>query len=132
MRDPSVTKVGIDAPFGWPVEFVDAVHDYTTTGRWPDADSNRLLLRETDMHVKLITGQQPLSVTTDRIAYCAMRCARLLACFSETGEADRSGAGRFVEVYPAAALRQWGLDPRRYKGPNFARAAVRQPSARIG
>ncbi|MGH9201243.1 MAG: DUF429 domain-containing protein [Vicinamibacterales bacterium] len=31
---------------------------------------------------------------------------------------DRAGSGRLVEVYPAAALKLWGLLHRRYKGKN--------------
>jgi len=66
-----------------------------------------------------------MSVTTSWLAFPAMRCARLLAEVGQrAGEpVDRSGAGRFVEVYPDAALRQWDLspaawteDPGSYKG----------------
>ena len=46
----------------------------------------------------------------------AMRAVRLLAEAAAGGEAvDRSGAGRFVEVYPAAALHVWGFPSRGYK-----------------
>jgi hypothetical protein len=60
-------------------------------------------------------GQLPLSVSTDRIAYPAMRIARLLGAVA--GEpVDRTGAGRIVEGYPAAALRVWGLPHPRVQG----------------
>ena len=40
------------------------------------------------------------------------------AATSASGEAiDRSGAGRFVEAYPAAALSIWGFPAKGYKGP---------------
>ncbi len=46
-----------------------------------------------------------------------MRVAKLLAEAAATGESiDRSGDGRFVEVYPAAALHVWGFPSRGYKG----------------
>jgi len=113
MRGPSVTKIGIDAPFGWPAEFVDAIAAYRTLGTWPVKDRTRLYLRETDRAVRAICRQNPLSVTTDRIAFAAMRCAELLTEYSTaTGRPlDRSGAGVVVEVYPAAALRQWEISP---------------------
>jgi hypothetical protein len=41
-----------------------------------------------------------------------MRMARLLG---KQGHTDRSGEGRVVEVYPAAALKCWGFNPRQYK-----------------
>ena len=53
-----------------------------------------------------------------------MRCAGLLAQLAaEGGSVDRSGAGVVVEVYPAAALKHWGLPFRGYKA--AANAAVR-------
>ena len=54
----------------------------------------------------------PLSVSSDRIAVTALRCAGLL---SRLGIEDRGGAGGVYEVYPAAALAHWGLPHRNYK-----------------
>jgi predicted nuclease with RNAse H fold len=57
----------------------------------------------------------------------AMRCALLLTRLASSGVAvDRAGRGLVVEVYPAAALRAWGFEPRRYKdaGGREAREAV--------
>ncbi len=131
VRDPLVTKVGIDAPFGWPIEFVDAVTAYCDEGRWPVEDPSRLALRETDLRVRELTRQQPLSVSTGWLAWPAMRCAGLLAQLAE-GK-DRTGRGKVVEVYPAAALRRWGMspsdwpdDPGGYKGPDPASAERRR------
>jgi hypothetical protein len=46
-----------------------------------------------------------------------MRAAGLLAALDDAGQpVDRSGGGLLVEVYPAAALRVWGLASRAYKG----------------
>jgi hypothetical protein len=128
---PEIDKVAIDAPFGWPVEFVDAVVGWLARQEWPVApgdpsgDQGLLVLRETDREVIRATGlpledgsaarrgKRPLSVTTNWLAFTAMRCARLLAEVGRrAGEpVDRSGAGRVIEVYPDAALREWGVWP---------------------
>jgi len=110
-------KVAIDAPFGWPAPFIRALTDFIGTGSWPSGSERRpLLLRTTDLAVKHETGRDPLSVSSDRLAICAMRCAELLVELAGDGELDRTGSGLVVEVYPAAALRQWGFDPSGYKG----------------
>jgi Protein of unknown function (DUF429) len=52
----------------------------------------------------------PLSVSTDRIAYCAMRCAVILGDLAqhlEPAQVARDGSGLVVEAYPDAALRCW-------------------------
>lgn len=114
-------KVAIDAPFGWPSGFVDALIAHRTNKPWPapaeerpEAFRESLRFRATD-RVTMQT-RQPLSVSTDRIGVTAMRCALLLHRWSQDKPIDRTGAGRFVEVYPAGALRRWGLDPSGYKG----------------
>lgn len=139
MERIDITRVGIDAPFGWPTAFVDALLAYRERGEWPDqagADGHeQMRLRATDWAVKETVGLMPLSVSTDRIAVAAMRCARLLSAFHSTAgiPINRTGAGRFVEVYPAAALRRWGLspkldlqDPGSYKGADPAAANRRR------
>jgi hypothetical protein len=121
-------KVAIDAPFGWPVPFVDAIASYAATGEWPTDEIAPLRLRETDRAVIAATRQQPLSVSADRIAVTAMRCARLLTRLRGAGHTiTRDGrAGLAAEVYPAAALRVWRLDPRGYKGRKPEAVAKRQ------
>jgi hypothetical protein len=117
LGDPTVAKIGIDAPLGSPLEFVDAVNAYSEKGDWPAHAPRLLTLRATDRWVKEVTGQEPLSVSTSWFSFPAMRCARLLTEYERRwGDVDRSGAGRIVEVYPAAALRQWNLPWRGYKG----------------
>lgn len=120
------TKVAIDAPFGWPGPFVDAVAEYQRTGEWREADIAPLRLRDTDRAVISSTGQQPLSVSSDRIAVTAMRCARFLSRLRTEGHSiSRDGRGLVAEVYPAAALRVWGFEPRGYKGPKPEQRAKR-------
>lgn len=124
IESPGVTKVGIDAPFGWPVAFVDAVSGWRQDRHWPipPGDPERLqddlVLRRTDWEVLRVTGQpahseprrgkRPLSVTTDKIAFTAMRCARILAA---SGHPSLAGDGLLAEVYPDAALREWCIWP---------------------
>jgi hypothetical protein len=52
------------------------------------------------------TGKWPLSVSTDRIGITAFRAARLLS----TTTKDRTGGGKYVEVYPRAARDRYELD----------------------
>ena len=117
-------KTGIDCPLGWPDAFVDFVaahrsghvtlpRDDTGTG-W----RRELTMRRTDAFVRDQLHLVPLSVSADRIAHVALRCAVLLAKLDASGRpVDRSGAGAVVEVYPAASLRGWGLRHRGYKHP---------------
>jgi hypothetical protein len=121
-----VSKVGIDAPFGWPAAFIDALVTYQATGRWLPLDSSELRFRSTEFHVKAQTGQQPLSAITDRLIWPTMRCATLLSQLPGP-PIDRSGADRVVEVYPAAALRRWlGQEVSSYKGSGPAQCEKRE------
>jgi predicted nuclease with RNAse H fold len=115
-------KTGIDSPFGWPgafVAFVTAHHRGRagipaggTGGGW----RRDLTLRRTDMFVRDTVGVVPLSVSADKIAHVALRCAVLLARLDASGRpVDRAGAGPVAEVYPGASLRSWGLYRPRYK-----------------
>jgi hypothetical protein len=119
-------KTGIDCPLGWPESFVDFVtahrsaHVTISGAGWPGRRSE-LTMRRTDIVVHERLKLKPLSVSADRIAYVAMRCAILLARLAAAGHpVDRSGAGRVVEVYPAASLKVWQLTHRRYKGSGHA------------
>jgi predicted nuclease with RNAse H fold len=94
--------VAIDAPLGWPSEFVAAVAAHHRGEQWPAADLLSLRYRLTDRFVASKTGVRPLSVSSDLIGVCAFRAARLP--FSA------------FEVYPAGALRMWGLPATGYKG----------------
>jgi hypothetical protein len=97
-------KAAIDAPFGWPEPFITAIS--AAPGDWPLRPGDRrapLERRTTDFLIHERTGKTPLSVSTDRIAYCAMRCASLLGVL----DAARDGSGAVVEAYPDAALRCW-------------------------
>ena len=115
-------KVGIDAPFGWPDEFVEAVTAHRDGGTWPGADQDQdvyrfhLSFRETDRRLIESGARRPLSVSTDLIGVVAMRCAYLLDQLSSRGEAvDRAGSGKVIEAYPAPALISWGLSATGYK-----------------
>lgn len=93
-----------------------------------DESRARLERRATDHWVHRAAGKQPLSVTTDRIAYPAMRAAGLLAHYGEVAghPVDRGGmTGLICETYPDPAIRRFGVWPKTlparasYKGDAF-------------
>ena len=86
--------VAIDAPFGWPVPFVEAVERHRAGLPFGDAPSRSLRLRTTEQSIE---GRPPLSVSSDRIATVAFRAARLLDAL---GGVRRDGQDRVIEVYP--------------------------------
>lgn len=105
--------IGIDAPFGWPEPFLAAMTAWREQGRFPAADSKDLAFRVTDRK-DYLAKKQCLSVSSDRIAYVAWRCARLLTRFFEGEPASRLGP-TVVEVYPGASMASWGLGCQGYK-----------------
>ncbi|MGS0688584.1 DUF429 domain-containing protein [Nakamurella sp. GG22] len=120
--------IGIDCPLGWPAAFTDFVLAARRGTLPADAGSTaavkqRLAYRHTDIAVRQATGRWPLSVSADRIAYPAMRCAGLLARLAGDGyPVRRSGAGSVVaEVYPAGALLVWKVST---TGPKSDRSAL--------
>ncbi|MFC7451425.1 DUF429 domain-containing protein [Rhodococcus daqingensis] len=122
-------RTGIDSPFGWPEAFVRFLTEHDTgtlqaTNDLESKDGRRpLAMRRTDLLVRASTGLSPLSVSADRIAHVAFRCAGLLAELREREVEASRVSGRAVEVYPAAALLGWGLPARGYKG-RMNRAAL--------
>ena len=84
-----------------------------------------LSYRETDRRVHAITGRWPLSVATDRLGVTALRCAGLVARLGAAGvNADRSGWGGIVEVYPAGSLKLWDFDTAGYRASTDVRARL--------
>ena len=70
MRDVSVTKIAIDAPFGWPTEFVRAVTDWHDDLTWPLAPDpgsaqEQLVLRATDRDVWHGAGSSEAGMSED-------------------------------------------------------------------
>lgn len=105
--------IGIDAPFGWPEAYLAAMTSWREEGRFPATDSKELAFRLTDRK-EYLAKKQPLSVSSDRIAYVAWRCARLLTRFFEGAPTSRLGP-TVVEVYPGASMASWGLGAQGYK-----------------
>jgi predicted nuclease with RNAse H fold len=125
---------GIDCPLGWPDAFLPFIAGHLSFDAHPVLDHDgiegrRLLAyRDTDRFVTGQTGLIPLSVSADRLAHPAMRCAVIQAKIArDYGPQARDGSGRLAEVYPAASLKLWGLPTRGYKGrgaPETERLAV--------
>ena len=114
---------GIDCPVGWPDAFLPFIAGHLAAAPHPVLDHDglegrRLLAyRDTDRFVTARTGLIPLSVSADRLAHPAMRCAVIQAKIArDHGPQARDGSGRLAEVYPAASLKCWGLLARGYKG----------------
>ena len=139
----ATTVVGLDAPLGWPDDFVAALDAHHALRAWPSYDvregegeRERLRLRKTDLFVRdLDLGSTPLSVSSDLIGVVAMRAALLQSRWAKAwGQYEaRDGSGRLVETYPAAALRAWKLLPRRgvrYKGGGGTEKGEQQRGAR--
>ena len=142
-----VELIGIDCALGWPSDFVDFVARHSGRGAGAAAVGDvqpagptaqlqatgdlawrrRLAYRETDRVVTERTGARPLSVATDRLGMTALRCAVMLQRLAADGRVvDRSGEhpSAVVEVYPAMALRVWGLAAPGYKTSTDARRAL--------
>jgi len=137
------TVVGLDAPLGWPDDFVAALGAHAAFHAWPAVDPSitrpereRLRLRTTDRFVRdLELGVTPLSVSSDLIGVVAMRAASLQSAWASAwGQREpRDGRGRLVETYPAAALRAWGVLASRgvrYKGGGGPDALAQQRQER--
>ncbi|QDY89607.1 DUF429 domain-containing protein [Arthrobacter sp. UKPF54-2] len=114
---------GIDCPVGWPDALLPFLAGHLAGDAYPVLDHDgiegrRLLAyRDTDRFVTARTALIPLSVSADRLAHPAMRCAVIQAKIAaEHGPQARDGSGRLAEVYPAASLKSWGLPARGYKG----------------
>lgn len=114
---------GIDCPVGWPQALIPFLAGHLAFDAGPvlghDGIEGRRLLayRDTDRFTTRRTGLIPLSVSADRLAHPAMRCAVIQAKIAALhGPQPRDGSGRLAEVYPAASLKLWGLNSRGYKG----------------
>ncbi len=115
-------KTGLDVPLGWPDSFIRLVAEHaagemlapiSTDASW----RRTMAMRATDLAVRDRTGIVPLSVSTDKIAYPALRWAGVEARLrAEDTDVARDGSGRICEVYPAATLECWSLPSRGYKG----------------
>ncbi len=110
--EPSPDRlVGIDAPFGWPVAFVDAVSNWEAGDLQGFRKLPEMRLRATDRFVQTVSGITPLSVSVDRIGSTAMLCAEVLSRFARRLDQPRLDRARaldgLTEVYPSAALRMW-------------------------
>jgi len=120
----SSDAAGLDAPLGWPtafIEFLSIQRDEVIEPFKYDDVWRRMAFRVTDLRVRERFGIYPLSVSTDRLGLTALRAASLLAQLRLGGvNVDRAGRGRLAEVYPAVALRQWGLPAASYKGKSSA------------
>jgi len=133
-------KTGLDCPLGWPSSFVATVVAHHQGVRLPPAarfearadgraglDPLRFRLTD-DLTWKATAMRPPLSVSTDLLGVVALRAARLLDALAAADvPVPRDGSGLIAEVYPAAALRLWGIRPgRSYKNAGPESREVRE------
>ncbi|MFF3511878.1 DUF429 domain-containing protein [Streptomyces sp. NPDC002573] len=133
-------KTGLDCPLGWPSHFVATVAAHHRGERLPaparftertdgraGLDALRFRLTD-DLTWKATAMRPPLSVSTDLLGVVALRAAHLLDRLAADGAAvPRDGSGPVAEVYPAAALRRWGIRPARsYKSGTSEARSVRE------
>jgi predicted nuclease with RNAse H fold len=126
--------VGVDAPLGWPTPFVEAVQAHRDGRDWPGTEDRRPLThRRTDDVVVAQGWGRPMSASADRLGSVAMRAALLQREWARCwgAAAPRDGSGRLAEVYPAAALRVWGVESRGYKASGDRAAAAREVRAAV-
>ena len=97
---------GIDCPVGWPDAFLPFIAGHLAGEAHPVLDFDgiegrrMLAYRDTDRFVTARTGLIPLSVSADRLAHPAMRCAVIQAKIAlDHGPQARDGSGRLAEVY---------------------------------
>jgi predicted nuclease with RNAse H fold len=133
-------KTGLDCPLGWPSDFVATVLAHHRGERLPPParfgeradgrpglDALRFRLTD-DLTWKATSMRPPLSVSTDLLGVVALRAAYLLDALAATGAPlPRDGSGPVAEVYPAAALRRWGIRlTRSYKSATPEAHALRE------
>jgi hypothetical protein len=112
--------IGVDCPLGWPTPFVEFVlrheaRQFTGPVDRPAGWRRPYVMRSTDLFVQHV-GMPTLSIVADKIGHVAIRLAALMCEVDSGVNTARDGSGAIMEVYPAAALRIWGLPWRGYKG----------------
>jgi hypothetical protein len=122
----------IDAPFGFPQAFNQAVQQWANRlERLEYQDDGEIRRRLTDRYVQKrqaeikSAGPQhnrkgwntwPLSSVVDLITPSVLRCAQVLTLLDPQSSVDRIGlTSHVVEAYPISALRAWGIDAGDYK-----------------
>lgn len=121
-REPSPVLIAIDAPLGWPDAMRDALPNHRAGTRLLRRARDPFF-RETDLVVHRTTGKQPLAIGANLIARTAMGACDLLDDIRDRVDAPLVLARRqgsraehtVIEVYPAATLRQLGIETRGYK-----------------
>lgn len=119
--------VAIDAPFGFPTAFCNAVAGWferDDVGPVEDAVIRRVTDRVVHKRQASLKGRLPgrwgtwpLSAVVERITPTTVRCGRILTDLADRGvPVDRCGRdSRVVEAYPIAALRLWDVPTYDYK-----------------
>ena len=115
--------LALDAPLGWPSTMGMVLMQHQA-GQGIGRDANDLYRRRTDQFIKEEYGLQSLDVGADRIARTAHSALQLLETLRRRCgrpiplAVDRNFTGMAaIEVYPAATLKGYNLQFRKYKKP---------------
>jgi predicted RNase H-like nuclease len=120
--DASRVLIALDAPLGWPVALGRTLAEHRA-GMPIESQGHALFRRLSDEVVARETKQIPLDVGANLIARTAAAALADLGRFRARLDAaiplawsPPEGDGIYaIEVYPAATLRQLGIEPRAYK-----------------
>ena len=123
--------IGLDAPLGWPASFVQYIStplkDLKSFARpaqvWGPEFRDQFRYRQTDYYTRSVLGRWPLSVSTDYLSLVGLRARGLLRLWDIS---NITGEDFVYEVYPAVALKRWGLVHRGYKGSTENKVKIRQ------
>lgn len=107
--DESMVVIGVDAPLGFPSEFIKLVSGTVTQFDRPVREiENRLAYRDTDIHIYQEFGKKPLSPVFDKLGNnCTVAITHINKWCKELGYSFHSKTQSpsdkkvIIEVYPA-------------------------------
>lgn len=129
-RPHSRCLIGLDAPLGWPTPFIEYISTplselsrHSDKAPWTPSIRDQMRYRQTDRYTRSVLGRWPLSVSTDYLSLVGLRARGLLRAWEIS---NITGQEYLFEVYPAVALKRWGLTHRGYKGKGIEKEQLRR------
>ena len=110
--------MGVDVQFGWPIGFSEFVKDWKASeGRENTFETDSFIYRLTDQKISNLTGNNVLSVSSDKIARCAFAWAKTRKYLQnedinffidlglDHGVSKKNKLPSFFECYPGAFIK---------------------------
>ena len=110
--------MGVDVQFGWPIGFSEFVKDWKASeGRENTFETDSFIYRLTDEKISNLTGNNVLSVSSDKIARCAFAWAKTRKYLQnedinffidlglDHGVSKKNKLPSFFECYPGAFIK---------------------------